>query len=216
MALKSDYLKTVLVLICSKLLSLLKLSSVVGSHGILFSASNLCLPLVGLFGRTSGATVTWALLLGLRLMAGAFSVATLAFYLPGYAAALYLATPNRLLRFGIPAFCMVLFLLHPVGFQAAIYSFYWIIPMLVGTGLFRSFYVTALGATFTAHAVGSVIWLYTVPMAAEEWLALIPLVAIERITFAAGMVALYYGITMLSNLASRAAQYGASVITVAR
>ena len=45
-----------------------------------------------------------------------------------------------------------------------------------------------LGSTFTAHAVGSVIWLYAglVPNP-ETWLALIPVVVLERILFASGM-----------------------------
>ncbi len=46
----------------------------------------------------------------------------------------------------------------------------------------------ALASTFIAHAVGSVIWLYTVPMVASAWLALIPIVACERLLYTAGIV----------------------------
>ena len=70
----------------------------------------------------------------------------------------------------------------------------------------RSFYAQALGATFTAHAVGSVIWLYTMPMAQEAWLALIPQVAIERLTFAAGIVVAYHAMNILSSWCCFAAQ----------
>lgn len=208
----SDYTKTVITLICSKLLSIIKLSCVIGSQGILFSASNLCLPLVGVFGGMSGATAIWALLLGARLLYGSFALSTLAFYLPGYAAAIYFATPNRFLRCGLPFLCMILFLIHPVGLAAAPYSFYWVIPMLIGTGLFRSLYAAALGATFTAHAVGSVIWLYTVPMEPSAWLALIPQVALERITFAAGLVVLHYGITFMYRATMHMMQRAAAMI----
>jgi hypothetical protein len=52
----------------------------------------------------------------------------------------------------------------------------------------KNIFFTSLGSTFTAHAVGSVIWLYTIPMTAGMWLALIPIVALERLCFATGMV----------------------------
>jgi len=90
----------------------------------------------------------------------------------------------------VPLACIGLFLLHPVGRAAWLYSLYWLIPVLAvvlpervpGKLFFRSF-----GATFTAHAVGSVIWLYTVPMSAEQWLTLIPVVAYERFLFGLGI-----------------------------
>jgi hypothetical protein len=185
---RDNYIKTVCSFLAGKLLSICKLSFVVGSQAILFSASNLSMPLIGFFGGATGATFIWALLLMCRYAAGAFSLSTLAFYLPGYCAALYLATPSRFVRCGMPLLAMALFLLHPVGFQAALYSSYWLIPLSIGILAPQSFFAHALGATFTAHAVGSVIWLYTVPMTPEAWLGLIPLVALERFTFAAGMV----------------------------
>jgi len=46
----------------------------------------------------------------------------------------------------------------------------------------------ALIASFIAHAVGSVIWLYCGTIAPEIWTALMPLVIVERLLIAAGMV----------------------------
>src|SRR5207237_10360114 len=86
---------------------------------------------------------------------------------------------------------MALFIVHPIGSQAFMYSFYWLIPI----GLFglarKTLFLEALGSTFVAHAVGSVIWLYTVPTTAGMWVGLIPIVAVERLLFAMGMVVMY-------------------------
>ena len=95
----------------------------------------------------------------------------------------------------VPIVCMALFIAHPTGNGAIAYTFYWIIPMLAWaarhvTNTSMSF-IFALQSTFVAHAVGSVIWLYTVPMTSEQWLALIPLVAIERLTIAGSSSLLY-------------------------
>jgi hypothetical protein len=200
---KDGYLNALCSFLVGKVLSICKLSFVVGSQAIFFSASNLSMPLIGFFGGATGATFIWALLLMCRHAAGAFSLATLAFYIPGYCAALYLATPSRLIRCGMPLLAIGLFLLHPVGFQAALYSGYWLIPLCIGILVPRSFFAHALGATFTAHAVGSVIWLYTVPMTPEAWLGLMPLVALERFTFAAGMVVIRAVIMRMTWFCSR-------------
>jgi hypothetical protein len=60
-----------------------------------------------------------------------------------------------------------------------------------------------LGSTFIAHAVGSTIWIYTVPMTAQMWLGLMPLVAIERLCFATGMVVSYHAVHAATNAASQ-------------
>lgn len=200
-----DYIKTCFTVLIGKLLAFGKLSLVVGSYGIMFSASNVCLPLVGLFGGIGSATAVWTLLFVSRLVASSCSVATLAFYLPGYCAALYLATASRLFRCGLPLLAIILFCVHPVGSQAMLYSLYWLIPLAVGAGLSRGLFAQALGATFTAHAVGSVIWLYAAaPMAPAAWLALMPLVALERVTFAAGMIVMHHATNQLMALLSTA------------
>ena len=60
------------------------------------------------------------------------------------------------------------------------------------------------GATFTAHAVGSVAFLYAFNIPAATWMALIPVVAFERGLFALGIagstVALNTALDKLSHL----------------
>lgn len=96
---------------------------------------------------------------------------------------------DRVFHFGIPALCMFLFFVSPVGATAWLYSLYWLIPMIlsiVNLGLIGR----ALKSTFIAHAVGSVIWVYLIPMSPEAWLGLIPVVALERFFTASWSVAM--------------------------
>ena len=124
----------------------------------------------------------------------------LAYTIPGMCAALCWANQSdkssqlnkqKVVRYGVqvflPLLCMVLFIAHPVGFIAAPYSFYWLIP--VGLTFFRpTIWRDALISSFVAHAVGSVIWIYMIPMSAAQWWGLIPVVLFERCAIAAGMV----------------------------
>lgn len=96
----------------------------------------------------------------------------------------------------IPLSCMILFIAHPQGRGAALYSFYWLIPgccFMVQTIFKKSWaFSIALSSTFIAHAVGSIIALYTLAIPTQSWLTLIPLVAVERMIFASGATLLFY------------------------
>lgn len=109
--------------------------------------------------------------------------------LPLMFATLSLQKRHFLTSIALPIFAMLLFCLHPVGSQAFAYSWYWFIPMLLYRYTQDSLYSRALSASFIAHAVGSVIWLYKGNIAAPVWVALIPIVAIERLLIAAAMIA---------------------------
>jgi len=113
-------------------------------------------------------------------------------------AALYFAAygKGKLVQATVPLACMALFMLHPVGSQAWYYSLYWLIPaiaLLIPEHLF----LRSLGSTFTAHAIGGIIWLYTLPTTPAFWLALIPIVAFERLLFAAGISVSYVAFNTL-------------------
>lgn len=116
-------------------------------------------------------------------------------------AAFYFGSAGRKnLVAGVPIICMALFMLHPVGAQVWYYSFYWLIPVIVkvlgvipniGQFLKNNLLFRSLGATFTAHAIGSVIFLYTIPTTVSLWQTLIPIVLFERLMFAMGISASY-------------------------
>ncbi len=98
----------------------------------------------------------------------------------------------------VPLTCLILFIFHPEGRQAWYYSLYWLIPL---TTVFakKSLVLNSLGATFTAHSVGSVAFLYAFNLSAEIWIALIPVVFIERIIFTGGTALSYVLLNSLTN-----------------
>lgn len=108
----------------------------------------------------------------------------------------------------VPLSCITLFVFHPSVSYGSWYALYWFIPVAIygiqlAGRLQTSPVATALKSTFIAHAIGSVMWCYLFPMPPDSWLALIPLVAIERLVFASGMVLFYYaGIAILSKFSS--------------
>jgi hypothetical protein len=169
-----------------------RLGSIVGSSMAFFSLAPCMLPLSGAFGGVLGSLVSFGLLLALRLLAsGFFPLALLVHHIPGLFASLYWAVESKLLRIVPAMLCIALFLAHPVGAHAALYSTLWLVPIYITLKDESTLFSRALASTFTAHAVGSVIWLYTVPMPADMWLVLIPLACIERVAFA-GLMGVYY------------------------
>lgn len=90
---------------------------------------------------------------------------------------------QRIMNLFLPASAIIFFVFHPSTGVGAWYSVFWLIPMvlhLVSDSLLK----TALQATFIAHAVGSCLWLITVPMDPMAWIALMPQVCIERMMYA--------------------------------
>ncbi|MFZ6036109.1 MAG: hypothetical protein ACOYUK_03110 [Patescibacteria group bacterium] len=96
----------------------------------------------------------------------------------------------------IPLVCMGLFMIHPEGRQAWYYALYWLIPV-AALAAKRSLMLNSLGATFTAHAVGGVTFLYAFNLPGEVWIALIPIVFIERVLFAGGIALSYVSLNTL-------------------
>lgn len=90
----------------------------------------------------------------------------------------------------IPVLAIIGFNLNPVGRSAWQYSLFWLIP--IAAHFFRkNLFIRSLGATFTAHAVGGVLWVWAFGLSRGIWLALIPQVIMERIVMAAGITASY-------------------------
>ena len=101
--------------------------------------------------------------------------------------------------FVVPAFCIMLFSFHEVGSQVWYYSCYWFIPMVLYFAS-NSSWSRALSASFVAHGVGSVVWLYAVSIPASFWIALIPVVVVERLLIAGGMLVCDYLVSRLVSL----------------
>lgn len=178
-------------------------SAIVGANKQYFTFFQFLGPLTGAFlGPIIGAIAVLLSQVGNYLMLGkAFDVIGILRLAPMIFAAYYFGTKfkNKVSAI-VPLVCMIAFWLHPIGQQAWFFALYWLIPPALKLFSDRLFF-KALGATFTAHAIGSTLWLYTIPMPAEAWIALIPVVAIERFSFAIGITFSYIGInTLLSKV----------------
>ena len=101
-------------------------------------------------------------------------------------ATLYFAKKGTF-NLAIPALAIAAFVAHPIGRTVWYYALFWIIP--IGAYFLRDRFLLmrALGATFTAHAVGGALWIWTFALPAPVWNSLIPVVAMERILFALGI-----------------------------
>jgi len=115
-------------------------------------------------------------------------------------AAYYFGTKKKNLSILVPIIAITAFISHPVGREVWFFTLFWTIPIiakLLPQKYSNSLISRSLGATFTAHAVGGAFWIWTVPMAAGQWVALIPIVIYERLLFAAGIAVSYVAFNAL-------------------
>jgi len=153
----------------------------------------------GFLGAGIGAiSVLLAEVVSFFWLGKAFDMVNLLRLAPMLFAAAYFAAYSRGKFAGalVSLACMAAFIAHPVGAQAWAYSLYWLIPS-VALILPEHLFLRSLGSTFTAHSIGSVVWLYTFPSAPAFWLALIPVVAFERLLFASGISVSYIALNAL-------------------
>lgn len=109
---------------------------------------------------------------------------------PTLFAVMYFAK-KRAMNIIVPALAFAAFNLHPVGRSAWQYSLLWLIPIAAHFGR-KNVLIRSLGATFTAHAVGGALWVWTFGLSRTIWLALIPQVIIERTLMATGITLSYF------------------------
>ncbi len=183
-----------------QIVSHFKVNCVFGSQIAIFSGINFFGPLLGIW---LGMPLAVGLLIGRAFIKSFFMsnflFTPLAYHIPTICASTFFLPGKRLFKIMIPLLCMFLFIIHPVGQQAFWYSAFWLIPMVLAFIPERSLFLTALGSTFTAHAVGSVLWLYWVPMSAETFALLMPIVLFERIVYASGMVIIHQAVSYFSG-----------------
>lgn len=182
---KLSYLLGIVGLYCA---SFIKLNYMFGTLFSFFSATQIISPLLGLYGGTTGSLFIFALR---TLFYAGTHVSSLPFlllhHLPTLMASLYLSNKNPFLKVVPSIVCMILFIMHPVGSKAAIYSVFWLVPLLLQLMKNTSFFGNALGATMSAHAVGSLLFLYSRPTCPQLWYSLMPIVPFERLLIAGGI-----------------------------
>ena len=194
--LKKKILFIIIFVILGLLVSQIHLSPIIGAEGQTFTPLEFLGPSSGMFlGSLLGAiSVFFVKLFETLLVDLNFDIATIIRLFPMMFAAIYFGL-NKTRKLDkliliIPIIAILLFLLHPEGRKAWFFSLFWLIPILAFFKKERLI-LNALGSTFTAHAVGSVAFLYTFNLAAPIWIGLIPIVFIERVFFAIGIWATY-------------------------
>ena len=123
--------------------------------------------------------------------------------LPMVFAAYYFGTRRKHVSVAVPILAIASFVSHPVGREVWYYSLFWTIPIVAA--FFRNkLFIRSLGATFTAHAVGGAVWIWAFPTSPAMWMALIPVVIVERLLFASGISLSYvFANTLLHRLESK-------------
>lgn len=171
----------------------------------IFLASSLA-PLIGYFSNVYTALFVYFIRTAWILIETQST--SLSFYLPTLSGTFYLSTQSRIAKAFIPALCVVLFLLHPIGSASWAYTVYWIAPIVLSFFSIKSIFLRSLASTLTTHAVGSVLWIYTHHTTTLYWHSLISIVWLERLTSALILTAGYYAIVSIQPILIYARQKG--------
>lgn len=185
------------------MLSSYAFSNILGSTKAYFGISNILLPALtyatGIAGNILGLCYV-----GIKMGTGKILVTK---GLPTLAALWSIQTRSsywkaKLINIVVPVAAMIAFVLHPTGAAAYSYTFFWLIP--ITAELMKSknnnLFLDQLIATFVAHAVGSVIWLYTIPTTPATWTSLLTIVPVERIIFASGATLSVMALHKITNV----------------
>lgn len=113
-------------------------------------------------------------------------VGTIIRFFPMLFAVLYFAKKRRV-NLIIPLLAISAFIAHPIGRTVWYFSLFWLIPIAAHFFRDRFLIARALGATFTAHAVGGALWIWAFALPASVWNSLISVVIAERLLFALGI-----------------------------
>ncbi len=183
----------ILIFVCLGLIALqIPFTNIVGSK-TKFTLFDFFGPIAGgLIGTIPGIVAVF-LMQGFNFLihgAQVVDAGTIIRFFPVLFAAWYFGKKN-ISNLIIPACAMLAFWAHPIGRTAWVYPLYWLIPMVCYFGRDRWLLARSLGATFTAHAVGSTLYLYVFALPKEVWIGLIPVVAMERGLFTLGIAAAF-------------------------
>jgi len=183
---------TVLVLIGKQI----NFSPLVGAENQFFTLFQFFGPIAGGFlGAIFGAiAVLFAELIDFFIVGKEASLVNILRLTPMIFAAYYFGTKKKNWGVAVPVIAILAFILHPVGREVWFFTLFWTIP-IIGKLLPKKYsnnvLVKSYGATFAAHAVGGALWIWTIPMTATQWIALIPIVLVERFLFGAGIAVSY-------------------------
>ncbi len=171
-----------------------------------FSPVHMLLPLIGItqsYTTTLITSITYSCFTLLYTLHPA-AIWIDALHLPTLCGALYFTVMqsnqklHRILYALIPATCIALFVLHPATAASSWYAFFWCMPLVTLALPKAHFFVHALGSTFTTHAVGTILWIFTKPL--PNWTVLAPIALQERLALACGMTVCFVGYHYLKQI----------------
>lgn len=183
---------TVLVLIGKQI----NFSPLVGADNQFFTLFQFFGPIAGGFlGSVFGViAVLFAELIDFFIVGKETNLINLLRLSPMIFAAYYFGTKKKNLSIIVPIIAIIVFVSHPVGREVWFFTLFWTIPIIakvIPQKYADNIIPKSLGATFAAHAVGGAFWIWTIPMTAGQWIALIPIVIFERLLFASGIAISY-------------------------
>ena len=155
-----------------------------------FSINSIFCPLAGIISSTGLGALFFLFKAAIKYALLGFNLnLALTLQLPFIVSAI--AWKDKRVMFFVALISILFFTAHPVGSQAFVYSTLWLIPIFVSLTSFNNIFLRSFGATFTAHAVGSLGWLYFGSIPAATWVYLTPIAFFERAVFALGLFLAY-------------------------
>jgi hypothetical protein len=180
-----------------------KFTQIIGSN-INFSLFDFYGPIVGGFmGSVFGLITVLAMqIINWAWHGFAVDAGTLIRFLPMLLAVIYFSKKTKWILIA-PAFAMIAFWIHPEGRNAWYYALYWLIPIIMYFWHDKFILARALGTTFTAHCVGSILFLYVFNLKSAVWISLIPIVWKERGLMAVGITLTFVAFNYLLSLVDK-------------
>lgn len=185
---KLSFIPVIVLIYLSKMIPF---NWIVGSYHLTFSCTSMMAPVIA---NQFGFSWIFLFLVSAKLWTTPSILLFLVHRLPLFFGAYAYQKRTVFVNLVLPLVCMILFGIHPIGSAALPYTLYWLIPVFL---FFRSNtnVSRAVSSVFVMHAVGSVIWLYAADIPATTWMALIPLVAVERLIMMVGILGLDYTVS---------------------
>ena len=193
----------ILFIIIGFLAMQIKFTQLVGSN-IKFSLFDFYGPIAGGFLGSVAGMIT-VLLMQITNWAWhgfATDAGTVIRFFPMLFAVLYFSKKSKWILL-VPIIAMIGFWTHPEGRQAWYFALYWLIPIAMYFLYDKFIFARALGTTFTAHAVGGLLWIWVFNMKAALWIGLIPIVWKERGLMALGITLTFIIFNYLLSLADK-------------
>jgi len=176
-------------------------SQILGATNLKFSLFDFYGPIAGAFFSSAIGLITVFVMQIINWAWHGFHLDLITFlrFLPMLMAVIYFSRKTKWILL-IPGIAMIMFWAHPEGRGAWYYALYWTIPFLCFLAPSKYTFTNALGATFTAHSVGSVAFLYVLGLKSAVWLSLVPIVWQERGLMAIGITVTFYVVNALLKL----------------